>query len=160
MKKLRKLLPALLIILFTFSFSVIAAPNKIDNDFKGNSSSLIKITNLKGNKITVYDNLLTIKGTGEEDTEVSIFQYDKDKDMYIRCKDDSGDDLVWKIGASGMFVKQLDLKIGVNKILIYAQNVNGKQVRKIEVACEDSKSNPSNFFDKLGKSISDFISYK
>jgi hypothetical protein len=159
MKRLKKLLPALLIILFAFSFSVTAAPYKIDNDFKGNSSSLIKITNLKGNKITVYDDLLTIRGTGEEDTEVSVYQYDKGKDAYVRCKDDSGDDLTCKIGALGILLQQINLKVGTNKILIYAQKGNDKQLRKIDVIY-DNNNDSSRFFNKQVTSISDVVNYK
>ena len=123
-----------LIIFSTFfgTICIAAGDYAIDPDTKSTPSKQCFVTitkpTLKEQRSDIpfysYSDTYLICGvTDDEDVKITLRVYNLDKDIYDRYKDtreEDGTPSSWKIGASGIFAKEIQLSEGENKFRIIA----------------------------------------
>lgn len=139
-------------ICLTMSLTVTASPYKMTKNSSSNTDDLVKITNIKDYDFTTSKSAFIIKGSADEDTEMSIYRLEDGLYVKYSNSDDSYD---WNIGASRIFVKQINLEQGINKICVLAKNGSKKQIIKITVRVKNS----DNLFNKDIKNFTELLTY-
>ena len=123
--KTLKILALVLVFCVLGTSSAFAAPATIDAGSVGNVSDLIVITNPPVSKAATFDQSYIISGYGKEGVTVTLYWLDNG--TYKKS------DYSWKIGASGIFFKRVELGKGKNDILCYAESNGSRQHVKLEI---------------------------
>ncbi|MCX7749865.1 MAG: hypothetical protein N2645_23695 [Clostridia bacterium] len=93
---------------------------------------LVTITRPEGDESTFKKSYVLCGVTELENIRVHVLLYDDVKDEYVPYMD-FGNDGVWDIGISGIFMKEIDLTKGANKIRIAAykkSNANNLKLKQ------------------------------
>lgn len=176
----KRLCSGVLILIFIF-MSVVAsfgASDKSDRkliydaDTKPTKPFLVTITRPDGNEST-FKKSYVLCGVSEEekaeDIVIKLLIYDKESEKYIEFKN-ADDESSWNLGKYGIFIKEILLPEGENKIRIAAYNksdadnlVLGKTLQlnnfTITVLNEDIKVKLMNGFQKITNFLKDIFSF-
>lgn len=119
-KKIALLLAVILSVSCVFAF---AAPDSIlPSDAVSTAGGILTVTNPASEEISSYDKTHNISGYAASGVELSIY-YLNSGIYYPLYKD--GAPIVFNVGASGMFIKPINLSYGKNDLLIRAE-LNGQ----------------------------------
>lgn len=134
MKKAVSLLIALVMILsVTTAF---AAPYSVSSGYSGNTKGLIVITNPEYQKSNTLERNYTITGYGNNGVNVGVYRLSGGN--YVRFAN-------FGIGASGLFMRQVNLYNGKNSLMLIAENGwGGVQTERLEITLLNQK-----FFDTI-----------
>jgi hypothetical protein len=170
MKKLAFLF-TIVCILF-IGINVYAAPEEISPDMEGTVNDLIILSDFMDgtDSVSTFDTPYIISGSGQEGVTVTLYIYNEELSLYQKIKikqvienvaSDQAEgetsvqteesktveyDLSFDVGASGLFMTDIDLNDGENKIALYAEKDDEDmyQIEKISI-------------NKLDKSFKTFI---
>lgn len=122
---MKRLISLILITVSIFSFSVaFAAPNTVSANYSGNTDDLIVITNPEYQKTNTLEKTCVVSGYGEQGTTVGVY----------KLKDNNYNKATgFNIGASGLFMKSVELQTGKNSIMLVAEKKGNVQVEKLEI---------------------------
>lgn len=138
------------IIVFTilvtlFTVSSFGASLKDVKDSKGNdliastdgvstNQFLVTITRPDGNETTMKKAYVisgVATGSNKENLTVGVAFYNKTRDEYVVLKDKDGDDVVWDVGKTGVFTKEINLPaMGKNDMKIFAYDNSDRVFKK------------------------------
>ncbi|MDK2801026.1 MAG: hypothetical protein PWP27_2436 [Clostridiales bacterium] len=129
------------IFIITFILSipavVMAAPDEMSTDDKGNATDLIILNNAVDEEITTFEENYILSGSGQEGVAVTLYVYNSESDKYQKVfitEEDIKKPVEWEIGASGLFAQQVDLKKGKNAFALRAElDEETYQVIKIDI---------------------------
>ena len=108
MKRRVSTLLIFIILIFSFSLSCLAA------------EPLVTITRPDGDETTFKQSYVICGNTDKEDVTVELAVYDTKAEEYVPLATQDGDEETsFKIGASGIFMKEVGLKEGANKIRVF-----------------------------------------
>lgn len=134
MKKLLVLSICIIALLIpTVSFA--AAPEFLGAEYVGTMTDLVDILNPDSFSTTTSNSVCVVSAAANEGTNVAIYMFDAATGMYrkintffngVKFEDTA-------VGASGLYARQVLLKEGLNKILVYAQKNSGIQTVRLEV---------------------------
>lgn len=131
-----------------------AAPSQISPDATGNTDSLITIKKPASLTATTSERTYTVTAAGKPGVEVTVYRRSKLDGQFYRVFQ-NGYFLSGTIGASGVYVVSIELIDGGNKMLVYAENENERQIIKIDIT-RLSKSQ----LDRINNlSVGDLFSY-
>ena len=131
-KKVLSLICLTLIIGIISSTCAFAAPMVIAPDETGNSNSLISIKNPAALTATTTDRTYTVTTSGRPGVDVTIYRR-SNYDGYFYRVFQGGYTLSGTIGASCVYVVSVELIEGGNKLLVYAENADERQIIKIDI---------------------------
>lgn len=131
-KKLTKVLCLTLALLSILSAVAFAAPTKLSEDATGNSDSLITIKKPANLTATTSERTYTVTAAGKPGVEVTVYRKSKLDGQFYRVFQ-NGYFLSGTIGASGVYVVSIELIDGGNKMLVYAENEDERQIIKIDI---------------------------
>lgn len=121
----------LVIVLVLMSASVcLAAPESLSLDVGGNTNSLMVLTNPSGQQTSTFDNKYVISGYAKEGVNISLYYKNGDRFSILYPNGNRAD---WYVGASGLFIKQIDLAKGKNVIIVRAEKDGLVQVEKYTI---------------------------
>ncbi len=153
-KKLTIALCLVLALTSILSAAAFAAPTKISENATGNSDSLITIKKPANLTATTSERTYTVTAAGKPGVEVTVYRKSKLDGQFYRVFQ-NGYFLSGTIGASGVYVVSIELIDGGNKMLVYAENENERQIIKIDIT-RLSKSQ----LDRINNlSVGDLFSY-
>lgn len=118
----------------TMSFA--AAPEFLGANFKGNTSNLVDILNPDSFSTTTSNSICVVSAAANQGTSVAIYMFDAATGLYrkintyfngVRLEESA-------VGASGLYARQVLLREGLNKILVFAQNGSAIQTVRLEVS--------------------------
>lgn len=119
LKKLCSLL-VLIILIASFSLTSFAA------------DALIKITRPDGDETTFKQSYVICGNTGYENVTVAFEVYNADAGEYVPLETIDEEES-FSIGDSGLFMKEVKLKNGANKIRVYAFKGENTQVKEFTI---------------------------
>ncbi len=153
-KKLTIALCLVLALTSVLSAVAFAAPTKISENATGNSDSLITIKKPANLSATTSERTYTVTAAGKPGVEVTVYRKSKLDGQFYRVFQ-NGYFLSGTIGASGVYVVSIELIDGGNKMLVYAENEDERQIIKIDIT-RLSKSQ----LDRINNlSVGDLFSY-
>lgn len=153
-KKLTIALCLALALTSLLSVVAFAAPTQISPDATGNTDSLITIKKPASLTATTSERTYTVTAAGKPGVEVTVYRRSKLDGQFYRVFQ-NGYFLSGTIGASGVYVVSIELIDGGNKMLVYAENENERQIIKIDIT-RLSKSQ----LDRINNlSVGDLFSY-
>jgi len=114
------------------SVGALAAPTKVSEGETGNSTSLITIKKPASLQATTSERTYTVTAAGRPGVDVTIYRKSKLDGQFYRVFQ-NGYFLSGTIGASGVYVVSIELIDGGNKMLVYAENENERQIIKIDI---------------------------
>lgn len=133
MKKLLILSICIIALLLpTVSF---AAPEFLGADYVGTRTDLVDILNPDSFSTTTSNSVCVVSAAANEGTTVAIYMFDAATGMYrkintffngVKFEETA-------VGASGLYARQVLLREGLNKILVYAQKDSAIQTTRLEV---------------------------
>lgn len=112
-----------LTILFSVSAQVFAHPESFGEGSQSTVSNLITIRKPDTASVSTVKTTYSITGVGSEGVSVSFYVFDGEN--YVQCKNTDGTPIVYTIGTSGVFYRQLSLGEGENRIAVRAEVANG-----------------------------------
>lgn len=119
---MKKLLFAFVLILaMLFSISCYAAPPSVNASDSGNVSGLIVVKKPETAVSTTTKKVYTISAVSIEGIEISIYGYNYNTGLFDLKKDSYGNPYISRVGATGLFVRDIELAEGTNYLLIRAQ---------------------------------------
>lgn len=133
MKKL--ILLVLCISIIAMPFVSFAAPEFLGANYTGSVDNLVDILNPDSFSTTTSNSVCVVSAAAKSGTTVAIYMYDAATGMYRKINtyfngvklEESA------VGASGLYARQVLLKEGLNKILVYAQRDGAIQTKRLEV---------------------------
>lgn len=133
MKKL--IFIVLCIAIIAVPFTSFAAPEFLGANYVGSVDSLVDILNPDSFSTTTSNSVCVVSAAAKEGTMVAIYMYDVSTGMYRKINtyfngvkfEESA------VGASGLYARQVLLREGLNKILVYAQKDSAIQTTRLEV---------------------------
>lgn len=131
-KKLTIALCLVLALTSILSAATFAAPTRISGNATGNSDSLITIKKPANLTATTSERTYTVTAAGKPGVEVTVYRKSKLDGQFYRVFQ-NGYFLSGTIGASGVYVVSIELIDGGNKMLVYAENENERQIIKIDI---------------------------
>lgn len=133
------------------SITVFASPDTVSPYEKSTATNLISVTKPEGQKEYTLDADYVISGYGKEGTVVTLYWHDNSVDKYkkiynhVERKGSNGssevvyEEATTTVGASGLFMKSIELPIGGNNILVRAEN--GSEVQNVKLSLTRGKRN-------------------
>ncbi|MCX7924094.1 MAG: hypothetical protein N3B21_19105 [Clostridia bacterium] len=127
---------------------------KDDSRIRETSQFLVNITRPEGNESTFKKSYVICGNTSEQGVVVELYRFDESSKSYEPYENTDGESN-WKIGISGIFMKEVQLDKGANDIMIIAykeSNADKKQVNRftITVLDEGIKEKIKNGIDNIG----------
>ncbi|MBE7012986.1 MAG: hypothetical protein E7416_02795 [Ruminococcaceae bacterium] len=129
MKRLFALLISIFVIVTCVcSVNVFAAEETVAVDYVGNSESLIDVKNPEGPSHTTSVKTFVISAIAVEGATVTVYSLNTETNLYEKLYTEVVDEnnvttvvpLESVVGASGLYAQQINLKEGMNNILVYA----------------------------------------
>lgn len=142
---MRRILSLTILILLIFSTVCFASPGTVLPEEQGNATDLIAVTNPQDQKDWTFEKSYIISGYGKEGTTITIYWHDSTENLYkkvyneVKFTSSTGEETVnyeeasVKIGASGLFMRPIDLSDGDHNLLIRAENGENVQILKISL---------------------------
>ncbi|MBE7026009.1 MAG: hypothetical protein E7410_00365 [Ruminococcaceae bacterium] len=153
----KKLLTAICFVLVMTMFAGIcayAAPYMLSPWYYGNSNSLIYIKKPASLSATTSERTYTVTAAGKSGVDVTIYRKSNYDGNFYKVYQ-GGYLLSGTIGASGVYVVSIELVEGGNKMRVYAENNDERQVINIDIT-RLTKSQ----IDKInGLSVGDMFSF-
>lgn len=117
----------------TVSFA--AAPEFLGANYVGTKSDLVDILNPDSFSTTTSNSICVVSAAAKQGTTVAIYMFDAATGMYRKINtyfngvklEESA------VGASGLYARQVLLREGLNKVLVYAQKNGAIQTVRLEV---------------------------
>lgn len=127
----KRVLSCFIVVFILISVSLPAFAGDYDKSTKRTESYFVKITRPEGSEST-FNNSYVISGNTEfEGIEVELYRLDKEKGKYVPYETTDGISS-WEIGASGMFMKEVDLpNKGANNIMVVAYQKDDRSKEQI-----------------------------
>ncbi len=117
----------------TMSFA--AAPEFLGSGYKGNATNLVDILNPDSFSTTTSNSICVVSAAANQGTNVAIYMYDAATGMYRKINTFFNGVKFEEaaVGASGLYARQVLLREGLNKILVYAKKGDAIQTVRLEV---------------------------
>lgn len=131
----KKLIGAVCLILAVSLFSSVcafAAPYSLSQWDSGNSDSLIYIKRPASLSATTSERTYTITAAGQSGVAVTIYRKSRYDSNFYKVYQ-GGYLLSGTIGSSGVYVVSIELLEGGNKIRVYAENYDERQIIDIDI---------------------------
>lgn len=142
---MRKLISSIMLIFVLLSVTCFAAPDTVSPSEEGNVTDLIAVTNPQGQKDTTFDASYVISGYGKEGTVITVYWHDAEEDVYKKVYNEviytapdgtvttTFEEATVTVGASGLFMRPVDLSHGEHNFLIRAENGESVQYLKLSL---------------------------
>ena len=128
---MKKILLTILAGLLVFSWGVtaLAAPASLSSSSRGNVSNLITVKKPESTLSSTTKKNYALSAVGSSGTEVGVYKWNGSS--YALCGSGT-------IGASGIYVRQLSLSSGMNRLAVWAGKGNNSQVVRLEINLVDA----------------------
>lgn len=142
---MRKLISSILLIFVMLNIVCFAAPDTVAPLAEGNVTDLIAVTNPQGQKDSTFDASYVISGYGKEGTVITVYWHDAAEDIYKKVYSEitttapdgtvatALEEATVTVGASGLFMRPVDLSHGEHNFLIRAENGESVQYLKLSL---------------------------
>lgn len=133
MKKVISLFLCLIVMLLPLTS--LAAPEFLGSAYVGSVDYLVDILNPDSFSTTTSNSVCVVSAAAKEGTNVAIYMYDASTGMYRKINTYFNGVKLEEtaVGASGLYARQVLLREGLNKILVYAQKDSAIQTTRLEV---------------------------
>ena len=111
------------LMLLILAFPASAHPDTVEANLTGTASNLITVKKPDTASTATMKTTYSITGVGQEGVSVCFYMYDGEHYTALKNSDQTTASL--KIGASGVFYRQIALKDGVNRICVRAEASDG-----------------------------------
>lgn len=101
-------------------------------DYKGNSEVLIDIKNPETAVSSTANKACVISAVALPGTTVTLYSYDSVNNIYTKMYSE-GLALETVVGAAGLYAQNIELKQGVNSILVVAQSGDAVETAKLDI---------------------------
>lgn len=131
----KKLMAVVCIVMAMSVFSSVcafAAPYSLSPWDSGNTNSLIYIKKPAALSATTSERTYTVTAAGRSGVDVTVYRKSNYDGNFYKVYQ-GGYMLSGKIGASGVYVVSIELLEGENKMRIYAENNNERQIINIDI---------------------------
>ena len=125
MKKLAVVL-LIFISVLTVSVNCFAAPSVVESGNTGNTSSLIVIKKPETSVSSTTKKNYTLTAVTLSGTEVSLYSYNPSTGLFELKKDAYGNPMTKIVGASGIYLQEINLAEETNYMLVRAQCDDGR----------------------------------
>lgn len=133
MKKIVALVLCMIVMLLPLTS--LAAPEFLGSSYVGTVDYLVDILNPDSFSTATSNSVCVVSAAAKAGTNVAIYMYDASTGMYrkINTYFNGVKFEETAVGASGLYARQVLLREGLNKILVYAQKDNAIQTTRLEV---------------------------
>ena len=123
---MKKIVAILIVILLLagMSMSALAAPSSLSASTKGNSSGLITIKKPETSVSSTTKKNYALSAVGADGTQVAVYKWNGSS--YVLSSSGT-------VGSSGIFVCQLSLNTGTNRLAVWAGKGSNTQVIHLEI---------------------------
>lgn len=153
----KKLLTSICLLMAISMLSAVcafAAPYSLSQWAQGNSNSLIYIKKPASHSATTSERTYTVTTAGRSGVQVTIYRKNIYDGNFYKVYQ-GGYLLSGTIGASGVYVVSIELREGGNKMRVYAENNNERQIIDIDITRLSQSQ-----IDKInGLSVGDMFSW-
>lgn len=131
--KLKKLMAIIVcVVICIMPLSGFAAAETLSGDYQGNADHLIDIKNPEEIITSTTSKVCVISAVAVPDTTVTLYSLNEESGKYVKMYSD-GAALEKVVGAAGLYAQSINLKTGVNNILVVAQSGNSVEAVKLQV---------------------------
>jgi len=123
MKKLIALL--IVFVIMILPYAALAAPETVGANDYGTTSSLIVMKKPETLVSSTTKQNYTLSGITYEGAEVALYQYNSSTGVFNLKRDGAGNPMVSYIGASGIYLRDIQLGTGTNYYLVRTQYGEG-----------------------------------
>ena len=154
MKKLSLCLALIMMLTFTIGVCAYASPYSLTGDEQSTSDSLLYIKKPASHSATTSERTYTVSAVGKPGVDVTVYRKSAYDGNFYRVFQ-KGYILESTIGASGVYVVSIELLEGGNKMIVYAENSEERQIIKIDI----TRLSQSQLEKIKSLSIGDLFSY-
>jgi len=131
--KLKKLTAILLCALMcVMPLTSFASSETLLGNYTGNTEILIDIKNPEQALTSTSSKVCVISAVASPDTTVTLYSFNEESGLYHKMYSE-GVSLEKVVGAAGLYAQSIELKTGVNNILVVAQSGNLVETNRIQI---------------------------
>ena len=135
---MKKLVCLALIIIFTFStISCLAAPYSVNGSDAGNIANIVIVKKPETAVSSTTKQVYTVSAVSVPGVEIAIYKYNPSTGLFDILTDSAGNGVVATVGASGLFVRDIELSENTNYLLIRAQYGSLYQAIRFDITLLD-----------------------
>ena len=120
------------VLIMSMSIAGFAAAETLPADYTGNTDTLIDIKNPDAATSSTASKVCVVSAVATPGTTVTLYSYDADTNTYTKMYS-GGVALETVVGAAGLYAQNIDLKTGVNNILVTAQSGDSVETIRLEI---------------------------
>lgn len=131
--KLRLILISVIcILIMSISVTGFAAADILASDYAGNTDTLIDIKNPEAAVSSTASKVCVISAVATPGTTVTLYTLDTESNTYTKMYSE-GAPLETVVGAAGLYAQNIELKAGVNNILVTAESGELVETTRLEI---------------------------
>ncbi|MBQ7718346.1 MAG: hypothetical protein IJT38_03520 [Clostridia bacterium] len=111
----------LILIIALFAVNCYAAPSSVNGSDAGNIANIVIVKKPETAISSTTKQIYTVSAVSVPGVEIAIYKYNPSTGLFDILTDSSGNAVVATVGASGLFVRDIELSENTNYLLIRAQ---------------------------------------
>jgi len=119
-----KIAVLLAILILILSVNTFAAPVSVNGSDAGNITGMVVIKKPETAVSSTTKKVYTVSAVSLNGVEISLYKFNPETGLFDVLSDASGAPCVTKVGATGIYVKDIELDVDTNYLLLRAQYGN------------------------------------
>ena len=128
-----KIAVLLAILILILSVNTFAAPASVNGSDVGNITGMVVIKKPETAVSSTTKKVYTVSAVSLNGVEISLYKFNPDTGLFDVLCDANGEPCVTKVGATGIYVKDIELDVDTNYLLLRAQYGNFYQSVRFDI---------------------------
>jgi len=128
-----KIAVLLAILILILSVNTFAAPVSVNGSDAGNITGMVVIKKPETAVSSTTKKVYTVSAVSLNGVEISLYKFNPETGLFDVLSDASGAPCVTKVGATGIYVKDIELDVDTNYLLLRAQYGNFYQSVRFDI---------------------------
>ena len=128
-----KLTSLIIVFILLFSMSVFAAPSSVNGADAGNITGMVIVKKPETATSSTTKKVYTVSAISLNGVEISLYKFNPATGLFDVLTDASGNPSVNQVGATGIYVKDIELDTNTNYLLLRAQYGNYYQAIRFDI---------------------------
>jgi len=128
-----KLTSLIVVFILLFSMSVFAAPASVNGSDAGNITGMVIVKKPETAVSSTTKKVYTVSAISLDGVEISLYKFNPNTGLFDVLNDNNGNICVNRVGATGLYVKDIELDVNTNYLLLRAQYGNYYQTIRFDI---------------------------
>lgn len=128
-----KLTSLIIVFILLFSLSAFAAPSSVNGSDAGNISGMVIVKKPETAVSSTTKKIYTVSAISLNGVEISLYKFNPNTGLFDVLTDASGTPYVNQVGATGIYVRDIELDANTNYLLLRAQYGNYYQSIRFDI---------------------------